>query len=85
MYPGNYCTKIESLEDTEGISLTECKLTCGDHLQLWPLPTGKTELGKVKMTLLLILNNMTMPDFIHFPSKRPGLKDFCLFLEMEEC
>ena len=38
-------------------------------------------------------SNMTMPDFKHFlvfitryffPSKRPSLKDFCVFFEMEE-
>ena len=46
--PENYCIKLPSLNDPNGISLTECKLTCGENLQLWPLPTGKTELGKVR-------------------------------------
>ena len=46
--PENYCIKLPSLNDPNGISLTECKLTCGKNLQLWPLPTGKTELSKVK-------------------------------------
>ena len=40
-----------------------------------------------------MVNNMNTPDFKHFlifitryffPSKRPGLKDSCLFFEMEE-
>jgi len=48
--PENYCIKWPSLDDPNGFSLTECKLTCGENLQLWPLPTGKTELGKAVTT-----------------------------------
>ena len=56
--PENYCIKLPSLVDLNGISLTECKLTCGENLQLWPLPTGKTELGKVKKQYLVWISNM---------------------------
>ena len=45
------------------------------------------------MNLVSIYSNMTTPDsnyflvfltLLFFASKRPGLKDFCLFFEMEE-
>ena len=45
--PENFCIKLASPGDSQGISLTECKLTCGEHLQLWPRPNGDFEFGKV--------------------------------------
>ena len=45
----NDCIKLsDSSPDPNGISLTECKLTCGEFAQLWPRPKeGKCQLSKV--------------------------------------
>merc|ERR1711962_131684 len=48
--PENFCIKLASPGDSQGISLTECKLTCGEHLQLWPRPNGDFEFDKTVTT-----------------------------------
>merc|ERR1711953_1039164 len=48
--PENFCMKLASPGDSQGISLTECKLTCGEHLQLWPRPNGDFEFDRTVTT-----------------------------------